>query len=970
MSNADHPGPQTDLSVNGWNSEYVDELYRRWSVDPESVDRDWQQFFRGFDLGYRVPTEEDEAAPAAGQVQVAHSGQGRVDSLIYHFRDIGHFAADLDPLGTKRPFPENLELKSFDLGEGDLDRMYDPGVLPLGQSAALREIIQLLEETYCRHIGPEYMHIQDREKRRWLQSMMEPTRNRPDLPKARKMRILSDLIEADAFENFLNTRYRGKKRFGLDGGESLVPMLNEIIERGPHHGVVEYTLGMAHRGRLNVLANIMNKTYDQIFTEFEEAWTEDFLEGGGDVKYHRGYSSDHTTTEGKPIRLTLSPNPSHLEFVNSVVLGRARAKQRIGRDTERKKVVPILMHGDAAFPGQGIVAECFNMARLNGYDVGGTIHIVINNQIGFTTNHSDLFSGKYCTDIAKMIDAPIFHVNGDDPEACAWVAQLALEYRQLFKSDVVIDMWCFRKFGHNEGDEPTFTQPVMYERIRKHEPVMKQYVKQLINEGHITQKEADQLYKDLRKKLDESQTRTKEQPVNPQVRAFQSGWENLSAEYTDDLAPTGVSKDDLVKVAESLGRVPDGFNAHKKLGKLLDYRKGAVDNDDPLDWGMGEMLAYGTLLKEGHPIRLTGQDCERGTFSHRHAVLFDTETNDGYIALNHIDEDQGQLCVHNSPLTESACVGFEYGYSLGDPHMLIIWEAQFGDFANGAQVIIDQFIASAEAKWQRWSGLVLFLPHGYEGQGPEHSSARLERFLTLCAQNNMQVVYPTTPAQHFHMLRQQIKRNFRKPLIVMTPKSLLRNPNATSRVQDLVEGTFQRVIDDAAVGEPGKIDRVVFCSGKVYYDLIKHRDEVGREDVAIVRLEQLYPFPENDLEPLLKRYAKASEILWVQEEPKNMGAWRHVDAMFREAFERTLRYIGRDASPSPAVASVRMHNQEQNKIMVDTLGLPSEDDQGGDDDGQDKNSVKRGGKTKKTSSKKSRTSKKKTSSGRKAVSSK
>jgi 2-oxoglutarate dehydrogenase E1 component len=947
MSNADQTSPPTDLSVNGWNSEYVDELYRKWSQDPESVDRDWQQFFRGFELGYRIPEQllDGEAEPAVtdkpgGKIQVAHSRQGKVDSLVYHYRDIGHFAADLDPLGIKRPFPEYLKLESFDLTDDDLGMRFDPGIMPLENPAALRDIIEVLEDTYCRHIGVEYMHIQDRAQRRWLQERMEPTRNKPSFSREHKMRILSDLMEADAFENFVNTRYRGKKRFGLDGGESLIPLLNEIIERGPEHGVVEYTMGMAHRGRINVLANIMNKTYEQIFTEFEEAWVEDFVEGGGDVKYHRGYSSNHTTTEGKPIRLSLSPNPSHLEYVNSVVLGRARAKQRLGKDEQRKKVVPILMHGDAAFPGQGIVAECFNMAKLNGYTVGGTVHIVINNQIGFTTDQNDLFSGKYCTDIAKMIEAPIFHVNGDDPEACAWVAQLAIEYRQKFKSDVVIDMWCFRKFGHNETDEPTFTQPVMYERIKKHTPVLKQYVQRLIDESVISKKEADKLYADLKRKLDESQTRTKEQPVNPQVRAFQSGWADLTADYTHELADAPVKKDDLEKVCNALGTVPDGFNAHKKLSKLLDYRKNAVSKDEPLDWAMGEMLAYGTLLVEGHAVRLTGQDVERGTFSHRHGVLFDTETNEGYIPLNHIAEEQGQYCIHNSPLTESACVGFEYGYSLGDPHMLIIWEAQFGDFANGAQVIIDQFIASAEVKWQRYTGLVLFLPHGYEGQGPEHSSARLERFLTLCAKNNMQVVYPTTPAQHFHMLRQQIKRKFRKPLIVMTPKSLLRHPKATSTAKELTDGIFHRVIDDAAVKDSEKIDRLIFCSGKVYCDLITHREKVERDDVAIVRIEQLYPFPEGDVQQVLDRYSKARELTWVQEEPKNMGAWRHCDAMFRDAFEIDLHYLGREASSTPAVASVKMHEQEQHKIMVDALGLPTEEN-GDEDEGKKESSAKK-----------------------------
>ncbi|HRQ74724.1 MAG TPA: 2-oxoglutarate dehydrogenase E1 component [Phycisphaerales bacterium] len=916
------------LSVNGWNPEFIDALYQQWSNDPNSVDPEWRTFFKGFDLGYRLPVENGEvtatnAVAPPGSVQVAHSSQGKVDALIYHYRDIGHFAADLDPLGTKRPFPEYLTLASFDLTEADLDRTFDPGVLPLPNPAPLRDIIKLLEETYCRHIGVEYMHIQDREKRRWLQYRMEPTRNCPEMPREQKMRILSDLIEADAFENFINTRYRGKKRFGLDGGESLIPILNEMIERGPDLGVVEFTMGMAHRGRLNVLANIMNKTYDQIFTEFEEAWVEDFLEGGGDVKYHRGYSSDHMTTAGKPIRLTLSPNPSHLEFVNSVVLGRARAKQRLGKDEKREKYVPILMHGDAAFPAQGIVAECFNMARLRGYTVGGAIHVIINNQIGFTTDQKDAFSGHYCTDVAKMIDAPIFHVNGDDPEACAFVAQLALEYRQQFKADVVIDMWCYRKYGHNEGDEPTFTQPVMYRKIQSHTPVLKQYAEKLVRESIITQKDADKLYKELKNKLDESQTRSKDQPVDPSIAAFRSQWANLTEDYTDEPVETGAPKKTLAKVCEALGRVPAGFNVHKKLEKLLQTRAEVVSKDAPVDWAMGELLAYGTLLDEGHPIRLTGQDVERGTFSHRHAVVFDAETGSPHTPLNTISDKQARFCVHNSPLTESACLGYEYGYSLSDPHMLVIWEAQFGDFVNGAQVIIDQFIASAEVKWERHTGLVMFLPHGYEGQGPEHSSARLERFLTLCARNNMQVIYPSTPAQHFHMLRQQIKRNFRKPLIVMTPKSLLRHPKAVSSVAELTTGGFQRVLDDPVATKPRDITRVVLCTGKVYYDLIAQRDAVKRDDVAIVRIEQLYPFPQEPIKSVLERYKSAKELVWVQEEPKNMGAWRHIDACFRESLEITLPYIGREANATPAVASTKMHAQEQEKILIAAIGLPS-----------------------------------------------
>lgn len=919
-----------DLSLNGWNATWVDQQYERWREDPSSVDAEWRTFFQGFELGSRAAGDDGNTTgsrptmapvPASAMAQTAHTAQGRVDSLVYHYRDIGHLHADLDPLGTERPLPEFLELESFGLAPSDLDAAFDPGHLPLEGQASLRDIVTLLEDTYCGHIGVEYMHIQDRGQRRWLQQQMEPSRNRPEFTREEKLRILRELIEADGFENFLQTRYRGKKRFGLDGGESLIAMLDELAEYGPNHGVEEYTIAMAHRGRLNVLVNILHKTYDQIFTEFEEAWTEDFLEGGGDVKYHKGYSGEFPTDHGETIRITLSPNPSHLEFANSVVLGRARAKQRLRHDDQRGQCVPILIHGDAAFPGQGITSECFNMMKLDGYTVGGAVHLVINNQVGFTTNPKDAHSGRYCTDLAKMVEAPIFHVNGDDPEACVWVTRMAIAYRQLFHTDVIIDMWCYRRYGHNEGDEPTFTQPLMYAKIKDHTPVMQSYAERLIADGAISREEFDQLYASVKTQLDEAQTRVKKKPVAPSVAAFANAWSGLTEDYTDDPVETGVDRETLVKVAEALGSVPEGFQLHKKLKRVLDKRRAAILEDQPFDWGTGEMLGYGTLLLEGNAVRLTGQDVERGTFSHRHAVVFDQENGEPHIALNNLHGEQAKFCVHNSPLTESACLGFEYGYSLGDPNMLVLWEAQFGDFANGAQVIFDQFISSAEHKWGRFSGLTCLLPHGYEGQGPEHSSARLERFLQLCADDNMQVAYPTTPAQQFHLLRRQMKRNFRKPLIVMTPKSLLRHPEATSRLSDLVDARFYRVLDDPAVTEPSAVRRVLFCSGKIYYDLVAYRREVAADDLAIVRVEQLFPFAEDRVRAILERYTGATEFVWVQEEPKNMGAWWFIDATMRERFELTLRYVGRDANPSPAVGAMKMHEQEQKRIMINAVGI-------------------------------------------------
>jgi 2-oxoglutarate dehydrogenase E1 component len=930
-----------ESAINSWNAEYIDTMYQQWLSDPESVAESWQQFFRGFDLGARSAagpalragseSHDSERRGTSGDADAliaALRKQGKVDALIYHYRDIGHLIADLDPLGTKRPFPKSLELESFGLHESDLDALFDVGLLPLERPSTLRAIIDMLQQTYCGHVGVEYMHMQDREQRRWLQAYMEPVRNRPQFTHEQKMHLLRELIEADALESFLHRRYMGKKRFGLDGGEALIPMLDALIDRGPLRNVKEFTIGMAHRGRLNVLVNILHKTYDQLFTEFEEAWVEDFIESGGDVKYHRGYSADHTTSGGEPVRLTLSPNPSHLEYVNAVVLGRARAKQRIRRDMNREQCVPILMHGDASFPAQGVVAECLNMVHLDGYTVGGTIHVVINNQVGFTTDPKDAHSGRYCTDIAKMIEAPIFHVNGDDPEACAFVAQLALDYRQAFKNDIVIDFWCFRKHGHNEGDEPTYTQPLLYERIRKQEPVLTKYAAQLVAEGEITQDEFERGYERLRSALDEAQTRTKEKPVEPTVRALSNTWAGLKMEYSDEPVETAAPKDQLVKVSKALAKMPDGFNLHKKLKKLMDYRGSAVEKDEPLDWAMGEMLAYGTLLDDGFAVRLTGQDVERGTFSHRHAVLFDQKTGKGFEPLNNLASGQSKFCIHNSPLTESACVGFEYGYSLGDPKMLVIWEAQFGDFVNGAQVYFDQFVASAEAKWKRSSGMTCFLPHGYEGQGPEHSSARLERFLILCANNNMAVVYPTTPAQMFHMLRRQMKRAFRKPLIVMTPKSLLRHPEATSSVAELTSGGgFQRVIDDPFVKNPARKRRVLLCTGKIYYDLIAHRRNVTDADVAIIRVEELYPFPEMPLREVLKRYPAEAEMVWAQEEPRNMGAYRFMREQLQDKLDIEVHYIGREVHASPAVASQKMHEQQQKSIMVSAIGLEDKEEE-------------------------------------------
>jgi len=890
-------------------------MHAAWKQDATTVSQEWQDFFQGFDLGSAQGT-------APNHSDCIFEDQTKVDSLIYHYRSAGHYAASLDPLGIAQTSNKQIQLSSFGLSDAHLDEQFDPGHLKMPNPSTLRAIIAKLDATYCKHIGVEYLHIENTEQRRWLQDKMEPTNNMPSFDPSIKKRILRKLVEATTLEHFCATRYIGKKRFSLEGNESLIPMMNELIQYAGDFDVEVVTIGMAHRGRINVLVNILNKTYDQLFTEFEENWAEDYVGGGGDVKYHLGYSADVITCNNKPVHITLASNPSHLEFGHSVVLGKARARQRIQHEENRSRCIPLIVHGDASFPGQGIVAEMFNMAHLDGYTVGGSIHFVVNNQIGFTTNPRDSYSGRYCTDIAKMVGAPIFHVNGDDPEACVHVVQMAVEYRQTFHNDVVIDVWGYRKHGHNESDEPAYTQPKMYDTVRKMKNVTDKYTELLIAQDVLDPSQRKTMIEEVRKSLDQSQQRSLEYPVAPHVPPYQKTtvWEGLRGDPTLRKADTTVSIDLLKKVSHALGNVPENFSHHPKLKKLLKMRGSAIEQELPLEWGMGELLAYGTLLEEENPVRLTGQDVERGTFSHRHAVLFDTETGEPFMALNNISPNQAAMCVHNSPLTESACLGFEYGYSLGDPHMLIVWEAQFGDFVNGAQVIIDQFIASAEVKWQRASGIVLLLPHGYEGQGPEHSSARLERFLALCAGNNMTVIYPTTPSQIFHALRRQLKWNFRKPLVVMSPKSLLRHPLAVSQVSDLTDSGFKSVIDEPHP-TPAEIKRVIFCTGKVYYDLFDYRKKVEADNsIALVRIEELYPFPQIALNAITQRYDGA-EYMFVQEEPENMGAWRYINATFRDNLDIPLTRICRRPCASPAVASNKMHTIEQHRILVEAIGL-------------------------------------------------
>jgi 2-oxoglutarate dehydrogenase E1 component len=933
---ADGSHPHAPQSVNGWQPGFIEDLYGRFKADPDSVGPEWRQFFLGFELGTTLESGTSTAGDAAGArpapvAALAAGGldpdQRKVDELVLRYRTFGHLAAQLDPLGTTRPFPDDLTLEAVGLGDDALARSFDPGTLPLDNPAPLSDIVACLEETYCGPIGAEYMHIRSAERRAWLAKRLEAARSRPALGAETKRRLLAKLMEAESFETFLANRYVGKKRFGLEGGESLIPILDTIVEAGPALGVGEFMLGMAHRGRLNVLANVVGKDLARIFTEFDEAWTAAFASGGGDVKYHMGYSNDHTTSTGQRLHLVLAANPSHLEFVNSVVMGRARGKQRLLGDETRKAVVPVLVHGDSAFPGQGIVAECLNMMHLDGYTVGGTVHLVVNNQVGFTTNPRDTFGGAYCTDSAKGYDCPVLHVNGDDAEACAWAAMLAIEWRQAFGHDIVVEMWCYRKNGHNETDEPMFTQPVLYRRVKKAPTAFGTYRARLVAEGVVTEDEVESMLAARNDALDRAQTAAKRSPVDPLIDPFKAAWSGITSQYSHEPTETGVELERLAGIASRLAETPAEFTTHRTIARILDGRRASIESG-VVDWSLAELLAYGTLLVEGHPVRLSGQDVERGTFSHRHCAVTCQDTGEQHVALNALAEGQARFCVHNSPLTESAVLGFEYGYSLGDPKMLVIWEAQFGDFANGAQVLVDQFIASGEAKWKRATGLALFLPHGYEGQGPEHSSARLDRFLQLCADDNMQVVYPTTTGQIFHLIRKQVKQPFRKPLVVMTPKSMLRLPAAQSRIEALVHGHFRQVLPDVglAAEQAEAVAKVVLCAGKIHHELAAQREKSGQDTTAVVRLEQLYPFPDAALAKVLATYPNAKRFVWCQEEPRNMGAYRFASAQLRELLGIAVDYVGRPDSASPAVGSQKQHAIEQDKILTEAIGAAREGD--------------------------------------------
>lgn len=970
--------------LHGANASYIEEMKSLYDSNPGSVSDEWRLFFQslneqptglsngdrpswGRDLNaLQESQDQDLAAALTGDyanlerhltsqikqrahqfghdLSMAASLRATQDSiralmLIRAYRAMGHLVADLDPLGiAERTLHNELRPETYGFTDSDLDRpIFIDHVLGL-ETATIRQILTIVQRTYCRKIGVEFLHISTPAQKAWIQERIEGEEKDISFTVEGKKAILNKLVEAEAFEKFSDTKYTGTKRFGLEGGESMIPALEQIIKRGGQLGVREIVLGMAHRGRLNVLANVMGKPHRAIFNEFKGgSFKPDDVEGSGDVKYHLGASSDRAF-DGNNVHLSLTANPSHLEIVDPVVLGKVRAKQDQHGDLLRQQVLPLLIHGDAAFAGQGVVAECFGLSGLKGHRTGGSLHFVINNQIGFTTNPRFSRSSPYCTDVAKMIEAPIFHVNGDDPEAVVHVAKIATEFRQKFGKPVVIDMFCYRRHGHNESDEPAFTQPLMYKAIKSHPTVTTLYTNQLINEGVVTEEEAERMRSDFRAHLDrEFETADSYRPNKADW--LDGRWSVIG--FADDDArrgDTGVDLDILRDVGERVTAIPDDFNAHRTVQRLIQRRREMIETGRGIDWAMAEHLAFGTLLREKFPVRLSGQDVERGTFSQRHSVLIDQENERRFVPLSHVSPDQAGFEVINSMLSEEAVLGFEYGYSLAEPMALVIWEAQFGDFANGAQVVIDQFISSGERKWLRMSGLVLLLPHGYEGQGPEHSSARLERFLQMSAEDNWQVANCTTPANYFHILRRQLHRKFRKPLVIMTPKSLLRHKRVTSRLDEMGPNTsFHRVLWDIAdrdnpahqpdvieLKPDSEIKRVVLCSGKVFYDLVDAREKEGLNDVYILRVEQLYPFPARSLITELERFPGA-QVIWCQEEPRNMGAWQFIEPNLSWVLnhigskQREPRYTGRAAAASPATGQASKHASEQQTLVSEAL---------------------------------------------------
>ena len=926
--------------ISGGNAAYVEDLYESYLRDPKAVSAEWCEYFDQLpringafveDVPHSTIREYfEQLGSNRGSVSVPGTGGANVDyerkqvevvQLINAYRLSGHLKARLDPLNLKpQTNVTDLELRFHGLTEADLDTRFQTGDLSFGKSeASLREIIDDLEKTYCGTIGAEVMHITCYDERRWLLHRLESERSQPHFSRSIRRGILKRLTSAEGLERHLDSKYPGTKRFGLEGAESLIPMLDALIRRSGSYGAKEMVLGMAHRGRLNTLVNILGKNPAELFDEFEG---KRLVDTSGDVKYHQGFSSNIMTPGGE-MHLALAFNPSHLEIVSPVVEGSVRARQDRREDTLGNTVVPVVIHGDAAFAGQGVVMETFQMSQTRAYKTGGTIHIVLNNQVGFTTSRKDdARSTNYCTDVAKMIETPILHVNGDDPEAVALITGLAMDYRNEFRKDVVIDLVCYRRRGHNETDEPSSTQPLMYKAIRSHKTTRTIYAEKLVAEGLITQEEADTMATDYRAALDRGEHVARGLVREPDSSLFVNWSPYLDHDWQTP-ADTTYDLKALQQLAEKCSTIPDGIQVQRQVGKIYEDRRKMASGALPINWGMAETLAYATILKQGTRVRITGQDVGRGTFSHRHAVVHNQKDGDCYLPLEHVDDEQPPFEIYDSYLSEEAVLAFEYGYASTAPRTLVIWEAQFGDFANGAQVVIDQFITSGEHKWQRLCGLTMLLPHGYEGQGPEHSSARLERFMQLCAEHNIQVCIPTTPAQVYHMLRRQVLRPMRRPLVVMSPKWILRHKLATSSLEELANGRFQPVITDAKV-KPEETKRVILCSGKVYYHLFEAREEREQSDVALVRIEQLYPFPEEDLRQALKPFEKITDIIWCQEEPMNQGAWYSSQHRMRRVINRVnsdayLRYAGRSASSAPAAGYMSTHIEEQTKFINNAL---------------------------------------------------
>lgn len=925
--------------MNSYSLDYIDDLYVQYVRDPSSVSESWRQYFEQFLVVSGSPAakpppkpngstkDKMTSAPASATSLEDRSHdeavwlskiQDRVNNLVREYRVRGHLIADLDPLGFDRPDPPNLSPENYGLSQEDVRRPYDSTALENVMGGTIDAILQRLRNTYCRSIGAQFMHINRRNIRDWLQRRMESSENRLELSHDRQRRIYVRLADASIFEEFVRRKFVGAKTFSLEGAESLIPMLDLALEKAGQHNVKEVVMGMAHRGRLNVMANILKKRAMNIFWSFDDPNPE-MNRGGGDVRYHLGYSSDWKTASGDNIHISLCFNPSHLEFVNTVAQGRCRCKQDRREDSKREEVMTILIHGDAAFAGEGVVQETLNLSELQGYRTGGTLHIVINNQVGFTTEPSDGRSTTYATDIAKMLQIPIFHVNGEDPEAVAQVVSLAMDFRKEFHRDVVIDLYAFRRWGHNEGDEPRFTQPRMYSEIDRRATVREQYLARLLELGKISQEEAEQIQKERTEKLESEFEASKNEPFVPDTQTLAANWSDyFGGDEPTEPTDTTYPQEELSSLVDALTRIPEEFSANKKLRRPLAQRREMAEGKRPFDWAAAEMAAFASLLASGHPIRMTGQDCQRGTFSQRHAVLHDTKNGKTHTPLEHLSPDQASLELYNSPLSEAGVLGFEYGYSLDLPNGLTIWEAQFGDFWNCAQVIVDQFIASAEDKWNRLSGLVMLLPHGFEGQGPEHCSARVERFLAMAAEHNIQVCQPTTPAQYFHLLRRQVIRKWRKPLVVLTPKSLLRHPKTVSPIEELTQGSFRKILPDTDV-PLRDCRRLLMCTGKVYYDLMATREKRKKtgKGVSIMRIEQLYPLSMDELMNALAELPDGSDIVWVQDEPTNMGAWPYLKLNFGDELAKrfNLRRVSRVESASPSTGSMATHKLEQSELI-------------------------------------------------------